>query len=188
MESEKKTIPAGKFLLALLLALFFGVGYAVGFFSGFGYSKSLAGSYAIGVSREPQREGKVSLDAARGALTDALLDQAADEASAPYEEEPDAGPDPGDIGLVLNGHSLGEDENGLFISGTVVNRSSHAFNAVRIAFDLCDSRNRPYNYVTDTATETMEPGDSWGFTIYIPYTEMGLFSSYRLQSIMGVTN
>jgi hypothetical protein len=189
LKTEKKTIFAGKFFLAL--ALFFGLGYAAGFFSGFGYSRSLAERDVIGASHKPQWTGRISPDAARGTPTeDVLPDQTPDEVEtgAQYVEEPDAEPSPGDIDLVLGEHSLGEDENGLFISGTVINRSSHAFNAVRIAFDLCDSRNRPYNYVTDTATETMEPGDSWGFTIYIPYTEMGMFSSYRLQSIMGVTN
>jgi hypothetical protein len=32
----------------------------------------------------------------------------------------------------------------------------------------------------------MEPGASWDFTIYIPYSEMDRFKSYRLQSMMGV--
>ncbi|MDR3355210.1 MAG: FxLYD domain-containing protein [Synergistaceae bacterium] len=187
--TEKKTVFAGKFLLAL--ALFFGVGYAVGFFSGFGYSRSLSGYGVIGSSHNPQWTGRISPDVARGTPTwDVVPAQAPTEADggSQYVQDPDGRPDLGGIDLVLSGHSLGEDENGLFIAGTVVNRSNHAFDAVRIAFDLCDSQNRPYNYVTDTATEIMEPGDSWGFTIYIPYTEMGMFSSYRLQSIMGVTN
>jgi hypothetical protein len=90
-----------------------------------------------------------------------------------------------DSELLLEEHELGEDENGLFVYGTIFNRSSHAYDAVRVTFDLCDGKGQPYSGITDITHDRMEPGDSWGFTIYIPYTEMDLFSSYRLQSIMG---
>jgi hypothetical protein len=93
-----------------------------------------------------------------------------------------------DIGLVLDDHWMDSDDNGLFIAGTVRNASGHAFSGVRIAFDLLDSGGEPYTAVTDKATERMEPGDTWGFTMYIPYSEMDKFSSYRFQSVMGVTN
>jgi hypothetical protein len=177
----------------LISALFFGVGYTAGFFSGFGYSKSWARFDAAGVLYQQPEPGGTSVDTTLGALTadvpqDAVLKETPEGDGQYTDEEYDGEPGLDGIDLVLSGHSLDEDENGLFISGTVVNMSDHVFNAVRIAFDLCDSQNQPYSYVADTATETMEPGDSWGFTLYIPYTEMRMFSSYRLQSIMGVTN
>jgi hypothetical protein len=166
-------------------ALFFVVGYTAGFFSGFGYSGSL-GSDVTGAPPQLPGTEMASPDIPRGAPN---ADIPGDAISKEAVEEEYGGGQGGDgIGLVLSGHSLDEDENGLFISGTVINMSDHAFDAVRIAFDLCDPQNRPYSYVSDTATEIMESGDLWGFTIYIPYTEMRMFSSYRLQSIMGVTN
>jgi hypothetical protein len=93
-----------------------------------------------------------------------------------------------DIDLILTEDGIGTDENGFFISGTVLNTSAHAFDAVRITFDLCGRSGEPYADVTDASNARMEPGDVWGFTIYIPYMNMEKFSSYRLQSIMGVTN
>lgn len=91
------------------------------------------------------------------------------------------------IELVLESDQLDDDENGLYISGIVVNRSNHPFDAVRIEFELCDKEGKAYSSVTETSGERMELGDSWGFTIYIPYSEMDLFSSYKLHSIMGTT-
>jgi len=93
----------------------------------------------------------------------------------------------GNIDLALEDERMDSDENGLFITGTVKNISAHSFDAARIAFDLCDRGGEPYTVVTDRNAERMEPGDVWGFTIYIPYTDMDKFSSYRLQSIMGIT-
>jgi hypothetical protein len=179
---EKHPLPGGR-RLVLFLALFFGAGYSLGFFTGLGYSKF----YAAGEFAETP---DVPSDETSPAPMPESPDDSAGmpETSEPADDPPDADPDMQGIDLVLGNHSLDEDENGLFISGTVINRSDHAFDAVRIAFDLCDSNDRPYSYVTDTAAGRMEPGDSWGFTIYIPYTEMSLFQSYRLQSIMGVTN
>jgi hypothetical protein len=92
-----------------------------------------------------------SPDVPRGALN---ADVPVDAISKEVAAAEDGGEGDG-IGLVLGGHSLDEDENGLFISGTVINMSDHAFDAVRIAFDLRDSQNQPYSYVADTATETM---------------------------------
>jgi hypothetical protein len=177
--------------LAAALGLFFGLGYLFGFFTGFGYSKSKSRVEIVEIYRGEQGTLAPSADrrgispknrtpsgTAKTEQTPPIEQAIAVAAAAPMQN----------IGLVLSDNSLGEDENGLYISGTVLNRSDHAFNAVRVAFDLCDSQGTPYNSVTDMSSERMEPGDAWGFTIYIPYTEMSLFSSYRLQSIMGVNN
>jgi hypothetical protein len=171
--------PGGKILA--LLGVFFGVGFMTGFFTGYGYrpaSPARGGATAVNASAQPAPEGGgVSRDAAP---EDPKTEYGEDEA---YEENSV----PPDSGLALTEHELGEDENGLFVSGTVVNRSDLGYDAVRVTFDLCDATGKAYGGVTDVTYDRMVPGDSWGFTIYIPYSEMGLFSSYRLQSIIGAS-
>jgi hypothetical protein len=98
----------------------------------------------------------------------------------------DATPETENIGFVLEGHWMDSDENGFFIAGVVKNADTSGFDAVRVAFDLLDEREVAYTAVTAVNDEMMEPGASWDFTIYIPYSEMGGLKSYRLQSIMGV--
>ncbi|MDR1943985.1 MAG: hypothetical protein LBQ19_04100 [Synergistaceae bacterium] len=161
----------GKFVI--LIGLLFGLGYMTGFFSGFGYGKFKAPA---------ERQVAVATNAP------SLPDAAAAFGLPGAEEEHDE--DDAvllDSELVLGEHELGEDENGLFISGMIFNRSPHGYDAVRVAFDLCDSNGGAYSGITDVTYERMEPGDSWGFTIYIPYSDMSLFSSYKLHSIMGTS-
>jgi hypothetical protein len=98
---------------------------------------------------------------------------------------PDAG-ETADIGLSLQEHWMDSDDQGLYIAGMVKNDSANSFDAVRIAFDLCDSEGQVYTAVTARNDERIEAGESWDFTAYIPYSDMDKFSSYRLQSIMGV--
>jgi hypothetical protein len=91
-----------------------------------------------------------------------------------------------DIGLAVEEHWIDSDDNGLFIAGAVKNSGAGSFDAVRVAFDLLDSGGEAYSAVTAGNRDGVEPGESWDFTIYIPYSEMDKFSSYRLQSVMGV--
>jgi hypothetical protein len=146
-----------------------------GFFTGYGYRPA---GFARG-------------DASASAAPPAQLFGDGGDAMTPIEEtnEQDESDETieFDSGLSLEEHALDEDENGLFVSGTIINKSDHGYDAVRVTFDLCDAEGRAYSGVTDVTYDRMAPGDSWGFTIYIPYSEMRLFSSYRLQSIIGAT-
>jgi hypothetical protein len=163
----------GKKLVALV-GIFFGFGFVAGFLSGFNCDRILA-----------ERRDRDVVTAERTSVSaDKFIAPVRSADPAPPEEQGEA---QFDSELVLEGHELEEDENGLFISGTIYNRSTHGFDAVRVTFDLCDSKGKAYSGITDITHDKMEPGDSWGFTIYIPYSDMGLFSSYRLQSIMGTT-
>ncbi|MDR1650776.1 MAG: FxLYD domain-containing protein [Synergistaceae bacterium] len=162
---------------AILLGLFFGMGFASGFFSGFFYAGT------IPEPAFPAPGGKQSAE-----ITEPPAEIRPD-APAVASGEPETPPLPikGNIDLELIDSWMDSDENGLYITGTVKNISSHSFDAVRVAFDLCDSGGKPYTTVTDRNSELMEPGDEWGFTIYIHYTDIEKLSAYRLQSIMGVT-
>jgi hypothetical protein len=164
--------------IVALLGIFFGLGFTAGFFTGFGYMDIMARNKEAAVAAyergEPSRAGAVGEPAAVKSA------DGSNEISHESDDEAEY-----DSGLIISEHELGEDENGLFISGTIYNRSSHGYDAVRVTFDLCDSKGEAYTDVTDITRSRVEPGDYWGFTIYIPYSEMILFSSYRLQSIMG---
>ena len=92
----------------------------------------------------------------------------------------------GDIGLVLEEYWMGSDDNGLYIAGAIRNSDDDAFDSVRVAFDLLDGQGGAYSAVTTRNDDRIESGDVWDFTIYIPYSEMDKFNSYRLQSVMGV--
>ncbi|MDR3253988.1 MAG: FxLYD domain-containing protein [Synergistaceae bacterium] len=168
---------------AVLLGFFFGLGFLAGFLAASRYDEAQFSAFA-------PRPG------------DGIVARLPDETGTPFfaVELPsrDIGPEiaslPGealdllfDSELVLEEHELGEDENGLFIYGTIFNRSSHPYDTVRVAFDLCDDKGQAYSGITDITRDRMAPGDSWGFTMYIPYSDMDLFSSYRLQSIIGAT-
>jgi hypothetical protein len=194
--------------------LFFGVGFLLGFLICFGclraktaaelqmYSRaggeSVAAVRAASAVKAPPRPASADAGPSSADLSGVLgvfeaSGELGDSAEAPGPTG--AGEDlwidalpAEDIDLVLAEDGLGSDENGFFISGTVLNDSVHAFDAVRVTFDLCDRSGEPYADVTDASNARMEPGDVWGFTIYIPYMNMEKFSSYRLQSIMGVTN
>jgi hypothetical protein len=169
----------GKKIVALL-GIFFGLGFAAGFLTGFGYLDIMARNETP--SAAAYWGGDYARVAALAGPIDAKSDDGARDTSQENGEEAGYGSE-----LMLSGHELGEDENGLFISGTIYNKSQHGYDAVRVTFDLCDSEGEAYTDVTDITHNRMAPGDYWGFTIYIPYSEMLLFSSYRLQSIMGTT-
>jgi hypothetical protein len=153
--------------LVVFVAMFFGFGFMAGFFTGFNYNRFQPILPNTLAAREGKREARL--------------------AAASSEDEAPKGDVPIDSELVLEEHGIGEDENGIFISGTIYNRSPHGYDAVRVTFDLCDESGGAYSGITDITRDRMEPGDSWGFTIYIPYSEMDVFSSYKLHSIMGTT-
>jgi hypothetical protein len=152
-----------------LLGIFFGIGFMTGFFTGYGYRPAII---AQGGETVAQSQALLPQEDKDGA------------GKLPEEDETDETALP-DSGLVLEEHGLDEDENGLFVSGTISNRSIHSYDAVRVTFDLCDASGKAYSGITDVTYDKMASGDSWGFVIYIPYAEMELFSSYRLQSIIG---
>jgi hypothetical protein len=90
-----------------------------------------------------------------------------------------------DIGLTLENSWMDADENGLFIAGVIKNSRGNSFDAIRVTFDLLDPKGMAYSAVTGKNDEPVGPGESWDFTIYIPFSEMDKFSSYRLQSLIG---
>jgi hypothetical protein len=177
--------------IAALLGIFFGIGFLVGFFTGYGYRPAVtAGSPAVAESPAGLApNGPVTATASPdiSAWAPETPDGWEDQDGQGGIEDEESETLPPDSGLTLEAHELGEDENGLFISGTILNGSSHGYDAVRVTFDLCDASGKVYSGVTDVTYDSMAPGDSWGFAIYIPYAEMGLFSSYRLQSIIGAS-
>ncbi|MDR1966628.1 MAG: FxLYD domain-containing protein [Synergistaceae bacterium] len=159
---------------AAILGIFFGVGFFCGFLAGFGYS--------------PARDENIAPLADRVAGVSAPA-SSADFGGAVFAEGGygDDAAEPRDIGLILEDHWMDSDEGGLFIAGTVKNGGDHAYDAVRVAFDLCDKEGNPYTAVTDKNATAMAPGDTWSFTVYIPYSDMDKFSSYKFQSILAVT-
>ncbi|MDR1515835.1 MAG: FxLYD domain-containing protein [Synergistaceae bacterium] len=162
----------------VLLGIFFGIGFMTGFFTGYGFKPQ-------GFARGDEAVTPRYVSSGDG-VTLGAPDKTDEETRWRQTEESDV-PVAFDSGLSLEEHELGEDENGLFVSGTIVNKSDHSYDAVRVTFDLCDAAGKAYSGVTDVTYDRMAPGDLWGFTIYIPYSEMGLFSSYRLQSIIGAS-
>ncbi|MDR3280234.1 MAG: FxLYD domain-containing protein [Synergistaceae bacterium] len=164
----------------VLLGLFFGMGFLCGFFVCFGYVGHLKTDAPNTVS-----SGRIpNASFPRAASPDFEMTRGGTSGDASFDVSLQAD---GNIDLALEDDWMDSDENGLYITGMVKNISPHSFDAVRIAYDLCDAKGDPYTVVTDTSAEHMEPGDTWGFTIYIPYSDMDQFSSYRLQSIMGIT-
>ena len=151
--------------------VFFVLGLALGVSFGFGYARSLLPPEAHDEAARPAAPSETH----------------ATEASSTEENAPNI-PDISslDVGLLLQEHALGEDENGLFIAGTLRNETEYPYNAVKVVFDLCDTTSEAYSYVTDGPEYGMESGDSWSFCIYIPYTDLVRFSSYRVRSILGV--
>ncbi len=88
--------------------------------------------------------------------------------------------------LVLVSQEIGEDAEGLFIYGTVKNISGHDYDVVQVEFDLCDNQERPYHVLKEKTTERLQNNESWGFTLYVPYTEREKFASYHFRSLSGV--
>jgi hypothetical protein len=160
--------------LFALLGLFFGIGFA----SGFGVRSLIYGETYDNAAAAQESAAQIEDAAPPGALADGAVSP--DAQAMTDEPEPEAD-------LVLTEHELDDDDNGLFISGTVYNNSPHAYDAVSITFELCDAQGNAYSAVTDSSRDRMERGESRSFTIYIPYKDITQFSSYRLQNIMGTT-
>jgi hypothetical protein len=177
MTGNSAGLPGGKILA--LLGIFFGIGFMTGFFTGYGYRPAMTAQGGAAGAGQGGPLKAASPDAAAYEDGETLAGQDV------HDGPPEWGESLPDSGLALEEHGLDEDENGLFVYGTILNRSSHSYDAVRVTFDLCDASGNAYSGITDVTYDKMSPGDSWGFVIYIPYAEMGLFSSYRLQSIIG---
>ncbi|MCL2684062.1 MAG: FxLYD domain-containing protein [Synergistaceae bacterium] len=163
-----------RYLLAAALGVFFGTGFLCGFFSGYRYAAYNFVCELPAIIREDEASGGAT-------LLDASGDAASEGEVAELVEI-----DTRDIGLVLEDYWMDSDDNGLFIAGAIHNADTGAFDSVRVAFDLLDSRENAYSAVTARNDERIEPGDTWDFTIYIPYGEMDKFNSFRFQSVMGV--
>jgi hypothetical protein len=161
----------------MALGLFFGAGFLCGFLSGYKYASLSA------VRELPPAYYETSNETSGGTPADLNIQGAGE--TETLEEETEM-PSAGGIGLVLEDHWMDSDDNGLFIAGMVKNDDTKGFNAIRIAFDLLDENGQVYSAVTGRNDEGVEPGASWDFTIYLPYSEMDIFKSYRLQSVMGV--
>ena len=158
-------------LLAAALGVFFGTGFLCGFLSGYKYAAyNLVCEFPVSVREDAASGGALPVDAS----WDVVPEGAASET------------DPVDIGLVLEDYWMDSDDNGLFIAGAIRNADKSAFDSVRVAFDLLDGRENAYSAVTVRNDERMEPGDTWDFTVYIPYSEMDKFNSFKFQSVMGV--
>jgi len=160
-----------RYLAAAALGIFFGTGFLCGFLSGYRYAVFNAES-KLSVIVSEDREAGDSL------FSEFLRD------GTPEQAEGEA--DVGDIGLMLEEYWMDSDDNGLFIAGAIRNSDNSAFDSVRVAFDLLDGHEEAYSAVTVRNNERMEPGDTWDFTVYIPYSEMDKFNSFRFQSVMGV--
>lgn len=172
-----------------VLGLFFGLGFTVGFLTGFGYGNILRPPLPPETRQSAAKsKGAPSLNATPGVRQTSPPSAASADNRSMNDDgttgQDDVSIEDGEFALLE--HELGDDENGAYISGTVVNRSENAFDAAQIVFELCDARGRPFTTISDRTTERMDPGDLWGFTIYIPYTDLRSLDSYRLQGIMGV--
>lgn len=178
---------SGKALV--VLGVFFGLGFTIGFLTGFGYSSATRPPTPAG-SRQNADEIKGALSSdGRPAVGHAAPPPAAPKSNISADEDGEGSTNNVSVAdgeFALLEHGLNDDENGVYISGTVLNRSQNAFDAAQIVFELRDARGRTYTTVSDRTTERMDPGDSWGFIIYIPYTDLRPLDSYRLQGIMGV--
>lgn len=168
--------------LFVVLGLFFGFGFVAGFYVGFGYSRHLDRVATVIAASED-----VSLDASAVAPEARPTSGEARAKASESEDELAEEILSRNTELVLVEHELGSDENGVFLCGTVENRSSHAFDAVQVSFELYDKSGKAYGNLTERNTERMEPGDAWGFTAYIPYSELDRFSSYKLYGIVGTS-
>jgi hypothetical protein len=164
-----------RYAAAAMAGVFFGAGFLCGFLSGYRYA---AANVACELPPAAVNYGVISEDA-----------PAAPESSPEAETVSggaDAGAETSDIGLELDDYWMDSDDNGLFIAGAVKNSGASAFDSVMVAFDLLDVGGAAYTAVTARNGERVEPGDAWDFAIYIPYSELDKFKSFRLQSVMGV--
>lgn len=171
----------GKALVAL--GVFFGLGFTIGFLVGFGYGHVTPSPLPEGTRQIAEKgKGAVSTDVPRSGIRQGAPPLAASEDNIELDNLVSI--KDGEFELI--NHELNDDENGIYISGTVANRSKNAFDAAQIVFELCDTRGKPFTTISDRTTERMDPGDLWGFVVYIPYTDLRSMDSYRLQGIMGV--
>ncbi|MDR1137139.1 MAG: FxLYD domain-containing protein [Synergistaceae bacterium] len=162
----KKTVAAG---------VLFGMGFLCGFLSGYNY----AGKNIV------YESPPILLNEENISSRDIQSNPETSAGTEIFEDAP-AFPEVGDIGLSLREHWMDSDEHGLYIAGQVKNDGPNSFDAVRVAFDLCDDEGGIYSAVTARNDERIEPGEAWDFTAYLPYSDMDKFKSYKLQSIMGV--
>ena len=159
-----------RYLLTAALGIFFGTGFLSGFFTGYQYA-ALNFVPEVSWSVIPETEvAEIDFDKIERFDVIERFDIFAID----------------DIGLVLEDYWIDSDDNGLYIAGAVRNSDDEAFDSVRVAFDLLDGYENAYSAVTVRNDERMEPGDIWDFTIYIPYSELDKFNSFRFQSVMGV--
>ena len=163
--------PNRRYLFAAALGIFFGTGFLSGFLSGYRYA-------ADNIARELPVLANKDIATGGELFSEFSWETVFEEAVAEI--------DTGGIGLVLDEYWIDSDEHGLFIAGAIRNEDRGAFDSVRVAFDLLDNRENAYSAVTVRNDERMEPGETWDFTIYIPYGEMNKFNSFRFQSVMGV--
>ena len=88
--------------------------------------------------------------------------------------------------LKVEFHELGEDDNGLFIHGSIKNGMEKNYSALQIEFELLDNDGKGYYIVRERLNEGLNKGEKWNFTTYIPYSEQQLFSSYKLYSLTAI--
>lgn len=155
------------FVSFLSLILSFGAGYAVG-------NKSLMQPKTKNQSTVSVKKNVSSVD-----ISEKKIIRKESKAKI-TENTPQEAPS-----LVLVSQEIGEDAEGLFIYGTVKNISGHDYDVVQVEFDLCDNQERPYHVLKEKTTERLQNNESWGFTLYIPYTEREKFASYHFRSLSG---
>jgi hypothetical protein len=156
----------GKRVRSVAAGLLFGMGFLCGFLSGYKYAGENVIHEAPPMRDIPPYSGP------------AAETEISEDVRAVFGAE--------DIGLSLREHWMDADDYGIYIAGMVKNDGRNSFDAVRVVFDLCDREGRVYTAVTAKNDERMDPGESWDFTAYIPYSDMDKLESYRLQSMMGV--
>lgn len=183
MSKEK----SGDSRLFAIVAVFFGLGFTLGFLTCFGYLRNHSRVEIVEVFRDQPTARSIPKNTFEEAASgDEVLKE--DNSSRPQEEGSDDEIPIGNIELSLEEHFLGNDDGGTYITGIVANVSNHKFDAVRVEFELNDKGGKTFSTVTESMRDTMEPGDRWEFTIYIPYVQMDRFADYKLRNIMGVTN
>jgi hypothetical protein len=166
LKQTKRSVVAG---------ILFGMGFLCGFLSGYKYASENIVCEVLPINSSVENLSSRDISPYSGAAAETEISGDITEVS-----------ETADIGLSLREHWMDSDDYGIYIAGVIENDSVNSFDAVRVAFDLCDSEGRVYTAVTAKNDERMEPGESWEFTAYILYSDMDKFKSYRLQSIMGV--
>lgn len=161
----------------LFLSFFFLFSLSLSFGAGFWVGKSSL------VSSEVQMQMTESAEKNTAVVSSDIVEEKAtssNEGVSIAENIPQEPP-----GLILVSQEMGEDGEGLFIFGTVKNVSGKDYDVVQVEFDLCDNQEHPYHVLKEKTTEGLRNNESWGFTLYVPYTEREKFASYHLRSLSG---